>query len=66
MRMIVDLSDFDASRWNHLTGASGHTFHQNYVDQTGTWQKIELTPWAFSRDAVEAATTDTLTLTPAG
>ena len=34
MRMIVDLSDFDASVWNHLTGTSGHTFHPNYVDQT--------------------------------
>ena len=39
MRMIVDLSDLDASRWNHLTGASGHAFHQNYVDQIETWQQ---------------------------
>ncbi|MDE0545046.1 penicillin acylase family protein [Microbacterium sp. C7(2022)] len=65
MRMIVDLSDFDASGWNHLTGASGHTYHPNYVDQTEAWQKVELTPWAFSRDAVDAATTHTLNLTPA-
>ena len=36
MRMVVDLSDFDESRWNHLTGTSGHTFHPNYVDQTPT------------------------------
>ena len=49
MRMVVDLSDFDASGWNHLTGTSGHTFHPNYVDQTPTWQRAELTPWAFSR-----------------
>jgi penicillin amidase len=66
MRMIVDLSDFDDSRWNHLTGASGHAFHANYIDQTGTWLKAETTPWAFSRKAVDAATTDTLVLTPAG
>lgn len=65
MRMVVDLSDFDASGWNHLTGASGHAFHPNYTDQTETWQRVELTPWAFSRDAVTAATTDTLTLVPA-
>lgn len=65
MRMIVDLSDFDDSRWNHLTGASGHTFHPNYVDQVEAWQRAEPTPWAFSTDAVDAATTHTLTLEPA-
>jgi penicillin amidase len=66
MRMVVDLADFDASGWNHLTGTSGHTFHPNYVDQTPTWQRAELTPWAFTDAAVDAATTHTLTLTPAG
>lgn len=65
MRMIVDLSDFDASRWNQLTGQSGHTFHENYVDQTPAWQRVELTPWAFSPKAVTAATAHTLTLVPA-
>jgi penicillin amidase len=65
MRMVIDLSDFDASGWNHLTGASGHTFHPNYVDQTPTWQRAELTPWAFSDAAVDAATTHTLRLVPA-
>jgi penicillin amidase len=65
MRMVVDLSDFDASEWNHLTGTSGHTFHPNYVDQTPSWQRAELTPWPFTRAAVAAATTHTLTLVPA-
>lgn len=66
MRMIVDLGDFDASRWNHLTGASGHTFHPNYTDQAVAWQKVQLTPWAWSRDAVADTTTHTLTLRPRG
>ncbi len=65
MRMVVDLSDFDASRWNHLTGTSGHAFHPNYIDQTENWQKAHLTPWAFTPDAVADATTNTLVLTPA-
>ncbi len=65
MRMVVDLADFDASGWNHLTGTSGHTFHPNYVDQTSAWQRAELTPWAFTDDAVDAATTHELTLVPA-
>ncbi|WP_019182036.1 penicillin acylase family protein [Microbacterium yannicii] len=66
MRMVIDLSDFDASGWNHLTGTSGHAFHPNYVDQTKAWQAAELTPWAFTPDAVDASATDTLVLTPAG
>ncbi|WP_200948665.1 penicillin acylase family protein [Microbacterium sp. Root61] len=64
MRMIVDLADFDASQWNHLTGNSGHAFHPNYIDQTEAWQKVELSPWPFTLGAVQDAATYTLTLTP--
>jgi len=66
MRMVIDLADFDDSSWNHLTGASGHAFHPNYVDQTEDWAAGIQTAWAFSPDAVDKATVDTLTLTPAG
>lgn len=66
MRMVIDLSDFDASSWNHLTGASGHAFHPHYVDQTEDWADGIQTVWAFSADAVDEATVDTLVLTPAG
>lgn len=64
MRMVIDLSDFDASTWNHLTGASGHAFHANYTDQTKDWAAGIQTPWAYSSEAVKAATADTLILTP--
>ncbi|WP_231637150.1 penicillin acylase family protein [Microbacterium sp. No. 7] len=66
MRMTVDLSDFDASRWNHLTGTSGHVFHPNYVDQVEAWQQYRQTPWRYSLEALEDAATHTLVLTPAG
>ncbi|MCA1307259.1 penicillin acylase family protein [Microbacterium esteraromaticum] len=66
MRMVIDLADFDASTWNHLTGASGHAFHPHYTDQTADWAKGIQTPWAFTPKAVKAAAVDTLTLTPAG
>jgi len=66
MRMVVDLSDFDASSWNHLTGASGHAFHPHYVDQTENWSRGIQTPWAFSPDAVDETTVDTLVLSPEG
>ncbi|PBC78165.1 penicillin amidase [Streptomyces sp. TLI_235] len=63
MRMVVDLSDFDASRWINVGGASGHAFHSNYNDQTELWAKGELLPWAYSPDAVTKATQHTMTLT---
>jgi hypothetical protein len=37
MRMIVDLSNVDTSRWVRLTGNSGHAFHPNYDDQFELW-----------------------------
>jgi len=64
MRMVVDLADFDASTWIHLTGASGHAFHEHYTDQTGDWAAGVQQPWAFSAKAVDAATVQTLVLTP--
>ncbi|WEK61599.1 MAG: penicillin acylase family protein [Candidatus Microbacterium colombiense] len=66
MRMVIDMSDLDASTWNHLTGASGHAFHEHYIDQTEDWAAGIQKPWAFSSDAVDAATIDTLVLRPAG
>ncbi|MFJ8437603.1 penicillin acylase family protein [Kitasatospora griseola] len=63
MRMVVDLSDFDASRWINVGGASGHAFHPNYNDQTDLWSKGELLPWAYTKDAVAKSGTNTLTLT---
>lgn len=64
MRMVVDLSDFDASTWIHLTGASGHAFSPHYTDQTEKWSTGLQSPWAFSAKAVDAATVETLILKP--
>ncbi|WP_255305054.1 penicillin acylase family protein [Microbacterium sp. 3J1] len=66
MRMVVDLADFDDSTWIHLTGASGHAFHEHYIDQTEDWAAGVQRPWAFSAKAVDAAATQTLVLTPEG
>ncbi len=65
MRMVVSLADLDDSRWINLTGVSGHAFNDHYTDQTDLWVDGESLPWAFGRDAVEAATEDSLTLEPA-
>ena len=63
MRMVVDLSDFDKSRWINLTGVSGHAFSSNYTDQTNLWVRGETLPWAFTKGAVEARRKHTLTFT---
>ena len=64
MRMVVDLSNFDESRWIQLTGQSGHAYQDNYADQTSLWVNGETLPWAFSPDAVDAATEHELALIP--
>ncbi|MCD0483977.1 penicillin acylase family protein [Streptacidiphilus sp. ASG 303] len=63
MRMVVDLSNLDASRWINVGGASGHAFHPHYNDQTELWKDGQLLPWAFSADAVKKAAKDRLVLT---
>jgi penicillin amidase len=66
MRMVVSLADFDDSRWINLTGVSGHPASSHYSDQTELYVDGETLPWAYSREAVEAAAEDRLVLTPAG
>jgi penicillin amidase len=65
MRMIVDLDDFDASRWVNLTGASGHAFHPHYADQAPLWQGGESLDWPFTISAVADAASESLQLRPA-
>lgn len=64
MRMVVDLSNFDQSRWIQLSGESGHAYQGNYADQTSMWVDGEILPWAYTRDAVDDANDHTLVLTP--
>jgi penicillin amidase len=64
MRMIVDLSNLDDSRWVQLTGNSGHAFHPNYVDQFELWRTGQDLPMYWDRASIEAAATHTLTLHP--
>ncbi|WP_406456005.1 penicillin acylase family protein [Streptomyces sp. NBC_01622] len=64
MRMVVNLDNFDKSKWINLTGASGHAFSAHYTDQTGKWVNGELLPWSFSSKSVDNSTSDTLVLKP--
>jgi penicillin amidase len=64
MRMIVDLSNLDASRWIQLTGNSGHAFHANYDDQFELWRTGQNLPMLWDRGSIESAAIHTLTLSP--
>ena len=64
MRMVVSLADFDDSRWINLTGVSGHPASSHYTDQTELYVAGRTLKWAYSREAVEAATEDRLVLVP--
>ena len=62
MRMVVDLTDLDASRWVQLTGQSGHVFDPHYTDQVDAWANGETFAWPFSGEASREAAVDVLVL----
>lgn len=64
MRMIVDLSVLDKSRWVNQTGTSGHPGDSHYDDQLGTWLKGEDYEWPFTAAAVKEASRDEQTFNP--
>jgi penicillin amidase len=64
MRMVVDLADFDRSRWIDLTGVSGHPRHEHYGDQMSLWQEGKTLPMRWSREAISDAAEHFLTLVP--
>lgn len=64
MRMAVDLSDVDRARRVISSGSSGHPWSSHVADQLEAWATGEFFDWPFSREAVAAATRDTLTLRP--
>ena len=60
MRMIVDMSDLDESRWVQLTGNSGHPYHRHYLDQLEPWRTGELLPMRWDQATIEAEATGTV------
>ncbi|MCA9974646.1 MAG: penicillin acylase family protein, partial [Anaerolineales bacterium] len=64
MRMIVDMSDLEASQIVIPTGQSGHPGQEHYDDQIELWLNGKFHPMRFGRESVEAAAKDILILQP--
>jgi penicillin amidase len=64
MRMLIDLSDLDQSRWVNQSGVSGHAYDSNYDDQTGFWATNRMWEFLSGPDRIKAATTRRLVLNP--
>jgi len=64
MRMIIDLSNLDSSRWVNQTGISGHPGDSHYDDQIQTWLNGGDYSWPFSARAVRAEDDDEQLFTP--
>jgi len=59
MRMVVDLSNLDNSRWIQLTGESGHAFSAHYHDQFDLWRTGGTLPMRWDQAAITREARDT-------
>ncbi|WP_425570875.1 penicillin acylase family protein [Rugosimonospora acidiphila] len=64
MRMIVDMSNLDSSRWIQLTGESGHAFSPHYHDQLDLWRTGKTLPMRWDKAGIASSSMDSLTLKP--
>lgn len=64
-RMVLDVGDWDSSRFINTPGQSGDVDSPHARDLFETWVKGGYLPLVYSRKAVEAATERVLRLTPA-
>jgi penicillin amidase len=64
LRMVIDVGDWDASRFILPAGQSGNPMSPHYEDQLPLWQSGQGVPIAWSSQEVEKATVATLTLSP--
>ena len=63
-RITNDLSNFDQSTFNLVTGEAGNFLSPYYLDQWQAWYRGTTFIWPFSESATKASQQHTLTLTP--
>lgn len=64
-RMAVDVGNWDASRVINAPGQSGDPRSTHYADLLPLWSRDEYFPMLYSREAVDAATSERVVLRPA-
>ncbi len=64
-RMVVDVGNWDASRFINAPGQSGDPASPHYQDLAPLWAAGETVPMLYSQQAVDAATETLISLTPA-
>jgi penicillin G amidase len=64
MRLVIDVGNWDATRVVLAGGQSGNPLSPRYDDLLEPWQRGETVSLAWSREAVDRATRETLTLVP--
>jgi penicillin amidase len=64
LRVVIDVGNWDASRYILLGGQSGNPLSPHYADQLPLWRKGEGIPIAWSLDSVDQAALKTLRLIP--
>lgn len=64
LRMVLDVGNWEGSRWVLLGGQSGNPLSPHYADQVPRWEKGEVISMAWSPAAVQSAAVATLQLTP--
>lgn len=65
-RLIVDFGDLSASQSITTTGQSGHASSDHYADQIERWRTVQYHPLLWTREQVDAAASQRLTLLPPG
>lgn len=64
LRMVVDVGNWDEARFALPGGQSGNPFSEHYDDMLPRWREGDGIPIAWSEEAVQEGTRDTLTLRP--
>jgi penicillin amidase len=63
-RQIIDLGNFDNSRFVHPLGQSGQLWSSHYTDLLEPWRNVEYVPMAYTRAAVDRVVVERLVLDP--
>ena len=63
-RQIIDLGNWDNSRFVHTTGQSGNVLSTHYDDLIQSWRKVEYSPMYWRREKAQQQAKETLQLQP--